>query len=272
MLKSQGWLRVYRPVASPRQRLVCFPHAGAGPTAYRGWIDLVPDDVEVISVCYPGRQDRFNEPFATSVESLAAGIGSALLQYSALRYSAGPHSATPMALFGHSMGAVAAYETAVWLEANHAIVPQQLFVSGSWAPNRIHERNLEYDDEELIDHIRQLGNRNTDLFAMVEIRELLLSALRADYRMLSRYRRDLISRVSAPVTAYAGDRDPGCSPAQVAQWSIATEGPFSVRVFPGDHFYLVPAAAELVEDVVDRIASSGVLSGKAASKTRLAQC
>ena len=126
MLRSQGWLRIYRPVDSPRLRLVCFPHAGAGPTAYRGWIDLVPTDVEVVSVCYPGRQDRFSEPFATSMETLAAGIGSALL----------PFSTVPMALFGHSMGAVAAYETAIWLEANHAIIPERLFVSGSWAPNR----------------------------------------------------------------------------------------------------------------------------------------
>jgi pyochelin biosynthetic protein PchC len=262
MLKSQGWLRVYRPVTDPRLRVVCFPHAGAGPTAYRGWIDLVPSDVEVISVCYPGRQDRFNEPFATSVESLAAGIGAALLRY----------SATPMVLFGHSMGAVTAYETAIWLEANQAIVPQRLFVSGSWAPNRIHERNLEYSDDELIKHIRQLGNTHTELFALAEIRELLLSALRADYRMLSRYRRDHISRVSAPVTAYAGDRDPGCSPAQVAQWSIVTEQSFTVRVVPGDHFYLVPAVADLVDDVVARATDDRSRERKAGSATSLAQC
>ena len=136
----------------------------------------------------------------------------------------------------------------------------------------IHERNLEFNDDELIDHIRQLGNTHTDLFAMVEIRELLLSALRADYRMLSRYRRDSVTRVSAPVVAYGGDRDPGCSPAQVAQWSIVTEEPFTVRVFSGDHFYLVPAAAELVDDVVGRMPAGQALDSKAASALGFAQC
>ncbi len=243
MVNTAGWLRSYRPVTNPRLRLACFPHAGAGPTAYRRWIDLVPADVEVLSICYPGRQDRFGEPFATSVDSLAVGIGAAL----------GSLADAPLALFGHSMGAVVAYETMLRLEMSYGIVPRHLFVSGCWAPNRVGDRDLELTDDELISHIRRLGNVHTELFESAELRELLLSALRADYRLLNAYRRDQIHRVAAPVVAYSGDVDPGCSPAQVAEWSAVTRHPFAVQVFTGDHFYLNAAAPELIQDILNRL-------------------
>src|SRR5947207_2161455 len=132
------WFRVYRPVSWPRLRLVCFPHAGAGATAYRSWPDLLPPDVELLSVCYPGRQDRFAEPFAPSVDALAAGVADALV----------PLTGGPFALFGHSMGAMVAYEVAVRLEQAHGIVPRHLFLSGRRTPDREDLRNLHLADDE----------------------------------------------------------------------------------------------------------------------------
>jgi pyochelin biosynthetic protein PchC len=243
------WFRVYRPVPWPRLRLVCFPHAGAGATAYRAWADLLPPDVELLAVCYPGRQDRFGEPFASSVDSLAADIAAALL----------PLTGTPFALFGHSMGSLVAYEVAVRLERRHGIVPRHLFVSGRWTPDREDDRRLHLaDDDALIAEMGRLGNADLDVFAVTELREMMLDVLRADYRLLATHSRPVLDPVAAPVTAYSGDRDPGCAPADAAGWEHATSAGFALRVFPGDHFYLVPRAAELVGDLVARL--SGVPS------------
>jgi pyochelin biosynthetic protein PchC len=249
MPERQQWFRVYRPVTWPRLRLVCFPHAGAGPTAYRAWADLLPPDIELMSVCYPGRQDRFGEPFASSVDGLAADIAAALL----------PLTGTPFALFGHSMGSLVAYETAVRLELAHGCVARQLFVSGRWTPDREDDRELHLaDDDALVAEMGRLGNAELDLFAIAELRDLMLSVLRADYRLLAGHRRPVLDRISAPIAAYSGDRDPGCAPDDAAGWSRATAAAFTLRVFPGDHFYLVPHAAELVGDLVARL--SGVPS------------
>ena len=242
-----SWFRVYRPVSWPRLRLVCFPHAGAGATAYRAWADLLPPDVELLSVCYPGRQDRFGEPFAASVDALAAGVTNALA----------PLTGTPFALFGHSMGALVAYEVAVRLEQAHEIVPRQLFVSGRWTPDREDTRNLHLaDDDALIAEMTRLGNGELDIFTFTELRDLMLSVLRADYRVLFEHPRRALTTVSAPIVAYSGDRDPGCAPDDVAGWARATSARFELRVFPGDHFYLVPRAADLVRDLTTRLSGA----------------
>lgn len=249
MSGSSLWFRVYRPVAWPRLRLVCFPHAGAGATAYRAWPDLLPPDIELVAVCYPGRQDRFGEPFASSVDSLAAGITRALL----------PLTGAPLALFGHSMGSLVAYEVAVRMEKEHRIVPHHLFVSGRWTPDREDDRRLHLaDDDALIAEMGRLGNADLDLFAVTELRELMLGVLRADYRLLATHSRPTLHRIAAPIVAYCGDRDPGCAPDDAAGWERATAAGFALRVFPGDHFYLVPGAAELARDLVARL--SGVAS------------
>jgi|NGEPerStandDraft_6_1074524.scaffolds.fasta_scaffold00031_3 pyochelin biosynthetic protein PchC len=238
------WLQTYRRVPSPRARLICFPHAGAGATVYRRWSALVPDDVEVVAVCYPGRQNRLSEPFSPSISALAAGIAAEIARL----------DPAPIALFGHSMGAVVAYETTVRLERGYGLLPRKLFVSGRWPPG--HRKSsggaapdLD-DDTDLLDHLKKLGNKQLELFAIAEMRELLLSVLRADYRLLAEHRPERLTRTITSITGYCGDADPGCAVEDVAAWQTLTGGTFRLRAFPGNHFYLDAVAAEVVGDIV----------------------
>jgi pyochelin biosynthetic protein PchC len=247
MSASGTCLRAYRRVARPRLRLVCFPHAGAGPTAYRGWAGLLPSDVELLAVCYPGRQDRFGEPFAASVRDLVDGIAAALV----------PLPAAPLALFGHSMGALVAYEVAARLEITHRVPPAHLFVSGRGAPGRTRARNLYLmDDEALTAEVRRLGDLDPEVFAVPDLRDLVLSVLRADYRLIETHRPRPVAPLTTPVVAYVGDRDPGCPPDDARAWAEVTASTFTLRVFPGDHFYLVPRMPDVVGDVLGRLAGT----------------
>ncbi|MFG2881654.1 thioesterase II family protein [Streptomyces sp. NPDC048297] len=223
---------------------MCFPHAGGTAQLFHGWPARLPADVEVLAVRYPGRQDRLAEACIEDMATLADTIEDALRTW----------LDRPLALFGHSMGACVAYEVALRLEAR-GIVPEHLLVSAHEAPQRAEHIALhEADDETLIAHVRSLGDVHSEVYDLPELRDLLLPALRSDYRLIEGYRPSNPAPVKAPITAYLGQDDASCALGGVRAWSgLAAPGSFELRPFPGDHFYLVPREAEVVADVAARL-------------------
>ncbi|MBW4717832.1 thioesterase II family protein [Saccharothrix obliqua] len=232
-------LRCYRPVRAPSARLICFPHGGSGPAFYRTWADLVPPDVEISVAAYPGRQERLAEPPATTVDRLVEPVVAEL------------RDVGPVALFGHSMGAVVAYEVAHRL-VETGRTPVALFVSAHRPPHRLGERT-ERPDAELAALLRHLGGVDPVLLDDPELVDLVLDPLRTDHRLMTRYQPTRRGPLPVPVVGYAGADDPLVDPADLAGWADLTSAGACVRVWPGDHFYLVPQAARLLADMTARL-------------------
>ncbi|MFF7389188.1 thioesterase II family protein [Streptomyces scabiei] len=242
-VNSGRWLRRYRPASEAAVRLLCLPHAGGSASAYHPMALALAPAADVLAAQYPGRQDRYAEPPAESVRELAERIVEAVT---------GGSDDRPLALFGHSMGAVVAHEAALALEAAGR-APVRLFVSGRRAPSARRPGPALHlaGDAELLRAVRRLGGTDGQVFEDEELMRLVLPALRGDYKALETYEPRPGDRLTCPVTVLTGDADPVTPVAEARAWSGHTDGPTELCVFPGGHFYLNDRLREVV-DVVRR--------------------
>ncbi|WP_329448420.1 MULTISPECIES: thioesterase II family protein [unclassified Streptomyces] len=239
------WLRRYATGATPRLRLLCLPHAGGSAGFFHSWGHAFGDDVEVLAVRYPGRQERIAEAPWTVLEELADAIAAELP----------PYLDVPLALFGHSMGATLGYEIALRLEQRHAVVPELLMVSCRKAPHLLTPRTAAFaGDDELLDEVRRLGGTDSALFDDEGLRDLVLPAIRADFEAVARYTARPGVPLGCPVVGYVGDSDPEITAAEVRAWSVVAPKGFDLKELPGGHFYLVEQRDALIADIRARLA------------------
>jgi surfactin synthase thioesterase subunit len=240
------------PGVEARRRLYCVPFAGGGPSIYRLWPKSLPADVEVVVVVMPGRDPRTRATSgALPPGSMAELIGPCLTAIAEMQAA----DRMPFALFGHSMGALIAYELTVAMEAASTDPlqrPAHLFVSGRRAPDELHEGTLIHGlpDEQFLDRMQRRYNAVPEAVRHEpELLALFLPGLRADVQVFETYAPLTDRRVECPVRVYggAGDRQP--PPDALPGWQRAAERDISVRVFPGGHFYLNDERDELAADV-----------------------
>lgn len=235
------WLRRFHRAEHAPARVVCFPHAGGAAGFYFPLSKALSPTVETLAVQYPGRQDRRTEPALGNVEELTDGIVEALVPLLDGR---------PLALFGHSMGAVLAYEVARRLGNEAAPPPALLFASGRRAPcrRRVEDMHLR-EDQALLDELRKLGGTDPELLDEPDVMRLLLPAVRRDYQAIETYRHRPGPELGCPVTVLTGDRDDRTTLDEAGDWKHHTTGGCTLRVFPGGHFFLTdhtPGVAALI--------------------------
>ena len=239
--REPGWLRPLAGVAAPALRVVCFPHSGGSASAFAGWADVLPPGVQLVAVQYPGRSDRFVEPLVGDVAAMAGQVAAELLQLPRARD----------VLFGHSLGAVVAYETALVMR-DVGQEPHRLCVSACLPPGHMENSDVhDAPDDEFWATLVDLGGIEPDIADNAELRELLLPALRSDLRAHATYLPWPGTRpLTCPVSCYYGSDDPLVGEERLAGWAAVTTGRFTSHDRPGGHFHLADGVAGLVADVV----------------------
>ncbi|MGW4892439.1 thioesterase II family protein [Kitasatospora sp. NPDC004240] len=232
------WVRRFHRRPEAPVKLVCLPHAGASASVYRPWSAAAGPDVEVLALQYPGRQDRYQEAPAQSIAELADRAAPAV------RAAVGDGR---YALFGHSMGALLAFELTRRLE-HTGRAPELLAVSGRRAPSTVREAEYAHlvDDRALTARLRELSGTDPRLLADEEALRMILPAVRADLTAVDRYDAGPRAVVATPVLALTGDADPWVTPAEAAAWHRHTLNLFDLRVYSGGHFYLDGRQDELL--------------------------
>lgn len=227
---SGAWLQAW-PAAHPRARVVCVTRAGGSARDFDGWSDVLGDDVEVCAVQLPGRLDRFREPALDAVEPVAVAAAAAIADLPA---------ALPLVLMGDCMGTLIAYEVAREQRRRGQPMPEALVVASYPPPDRLRTERPYHDApaEELRGRLAEVGGVPSHVLMDDELFELMLPTLRADFALFERYRYTPEPPLAADIHAIVGETDPYLGVPDVEAWACHTSGSFTVRAFPGGHFFL----------------------------------
>ena len=237
------WVRRFHPAPSTPTQLVCFPHAGGSASFYFPLSRALATTTDVLTVQYPGRQDRRAEPCFDSVTELADAVTEVLL----------PTLDRPVALFGHSMGASLAFEVAMRME-RRSVEPVALFVSGRRAPSRFREENFHLrDDDTLLREVARLSGTDSQVLQDEEVLRMVLPAIRGDYRAAETYRFVGGDPLHTPIHAHTGESDPKAELDDVRAWSTHTTGRFTMTTYPGGHFYLSEQTGKLTDAIAHEL-------------------
>jgi surfactin synthase thioesterase subunit len=223
-------------------RLFCFPFAGAGASVFRSWAAELPPDIELMAVQLPGRETRIGEVAVGDVDALVTAAADGLAEL--LR--------PPFAFYGHSMGALLAFELARRLHAARGVLPEIVLVSGYRAPHLPDESRPvhELPDHELLVEMQSFAGIPDEVLADPELRSLFLPILRADFRVCETYAYRAAPPLLCPIAGFAGSDDEHAPAESMAGWAEHTTANFTLQVLPGDHFFpLQSSRAALLREI-----------------------
>ncbi len=225
----EGWFPFRRVRPNAQVRLLCLGYAGASAVLYKDWPEVFPDTLDVCPVQLPGRGARAGEPHYVSVEDAVEDLADALGELPPL----------PLALYGHSLGGLLAFELARAL-TRLGEPPVHLFPVASPAPHRPLGRAPVHDgpEEALIDYLREMGGTPDAVLEQRWLRGMFLPTLRADLQMFETYVHGRDAALPCPITALGGAEDPHVSATDLQAWREHTVGPFELRMYPGGHFFV----------------------------------
>jgi len=225
--ECSSWAVRWRPDDSASARLFCVPHSGGGAATYRRWADWLAPEIELVAIRLPGRESRFREPPYHSAHDAVPDLVTAVK----------PLLDRPHAWFGHSMGALVAYE------ACRALDPElvtRLIVAGRPAPHLADDGPPLHDAPapQFLAGLHQLNGTPAELQRNERALEAFLPTLRADFAVVETYRPRPGPPLACPVSAFGGTSDPVASREQLAGWQQYTTAGCTVRIFPGAHFFV----------------------------------
>lgn len=234
--ETPGYWRARRE--EPKRRLICFPHAGAGAGAFTSWAGLLPADIELIAVQLPGRQNRIAEDSAAEVGPLVKNIVADL----------DPLLEGSFGFFGHSCGAVLAFEVARALQAQGGPTPDHLLLSAQPAPGTVGRvKQLSgLTDQQLVDEMVSLGGLEPEIAANEIVMSILIPTVRADFDLWEHHEMKPGPLLDAAITVMAGENDPRSPVDTIDAWREQTTGVFNTKIFTGGHFYFLAEPAAVV--------------------------
>lgn len=232
-------------------RLLALPYAGGDAAIFLPWAERLPREIELCPAQLPGRGRRALEPAFAALPPLVGALADALADE--------PGPAPPLAIFGHSMGALVGFELARELRRRGGPAPRHLLVAGRPAPQLPPRYGplSHLPDAELLARLHERYGYALPAAGaqLAELLDVMRPTVRADLRVSEGYAHADEPPLPCPITAFGGLADPTLAREELEAWRHQTAGPFAVRMLPGGHFFLEaePASRFLVRFIADAL-------------------
>lgn len=244
---NDRWLVKPSPNPTAGTALIALSFAGGGASAFRSWPKRLPIDTELLCVELPGRESRLREPpigdLSRVIDALREALPSAL-------------AGRRFALFGHSLGALLAFELARALRDDGLGEPAFIIASGREAPTRREpgrQMHALVDDEFVDEMISRYDGIPKILLDEPELLELFLPAMKADMRLTETYVYRPAARFTCPIHVLTGNQDTRLTRDLLLPWAEETTGDAPLTYFPGGHFFIRDSQADVLAYVRDAL-------------------
>jgi medium-chain acyl-[acyl-carrier-protein] hydrolase len=254
MAKStNAWFEVYSTREQVKLKMFCFPYAGGMALMFKKWGDFLPPNVQVIPVELPGRGARLHEPPFVSLPDLIKELEVVIW----------PLLDKPFVFFGHSMGAVIAFELARSLRRKYGREPEALFVAGRRAPQVPNSEPITYDlpHDEFMEALIKLDGTPREVIEHAELMALMTPLLRADFQLVQTYEYLAGAPLQCPIIVYGGVEDFETPPEKLLPWKEVTGSRSILHMVPGDHFFVRSSQTQLLDLLSRELREVVALSG-----------
>lgn len=240
-MNDSGWVLYPQVVPQASIRLFCFPYAGGNASIFRQWPAALAPEIEVCPIQLPGRGERMTEPPVAWLPHLIDALLPALAD----------HLDKPFALFGHSMGAIIAFEMARRLAHQHGLAPERLLISARRAPHVPSTRPPIHalPTEQFLAALRHLDGTPEGVLQSSDYMRILLPLLRADFALTETYVYERGAPLDCAISAFGGTDDRLVRSRDLEAWRQQTRGAFCLRTVAGGHFFLHSQSAALLDAI-----------------------
>ena len=225
-------------------KVFVIPYAGGSSLAYYSWQKYFPDDIEICYIEFPGRGCRMEEPFMNNLEELIEDVSKQIIsQLDGEDYF----------IYGHSMGALIAFEVYYNLKEKGIRLPKHIFFSGRKAPQIpfTGKKSENLDDKEFLEIVSLFGGLPNEFYTNQDVRDLFLPILRSDFKILEEYKYvEKSEKLNCNISVMYGDCDFSTSQFDIQQWKIHGAKRVNFYKFSGDHFFINENYKEIINLIV----------------------
>lgn len=224
--------------------LYCIPYAGASGFVYQKWSQYLPRHFRLKIYHPPGKGQRFDEALPGTVDEVVQDFNEQYSNIDGINI-----------LFGHSLGAVIAYELASKFPTTKNFRADMLIVSGRRAPflDALTPHISMLDDDDFLARLKSYQATPDEVLEHHDFKELFLPAIRNDFRMSELHYAASSRNLNIPVLAYCGTDDPYAPEHAVLKWHEMTRKTFKLEKVVGDHFFLNTSSESLIRSIVQNV-------------------